>query len=265
MRPDALTCCLGALMLGLTGCATVSVTAGSIRSPEPIFAYNAIEAEGTPPGEIAVSDFEFAPSAVIENRSLFHRAIDLFRSSSSRERRIAIGSRVAAALSEQTAKRLGKTGLPVQRIPAGSDVALSGNILLVTGRLNYIDEGNRFTRILVGLGMGESRLTTDVHVFRVVHNERAEVLAFTTKADSGKMPGIGGSIATLGLGGLVLGPALMIKAAKDAASGGMKLYESQVNYLARETGAQIAAYLSQYAAAQHWITQNKAQRVRLAG
>lgn len=265
MRPNALTCCLGAVMLGLAGCATVSVTAGSIRPPQPIFAYNAIEAEGTRPAEIAVSDFEFAPSAVIENRSILHRAFDLLRSSSSRDRRIAIGRKVAAAVSQQTAKRLGKTGLPVERIPAGSDVALRGNLLLVTGRLNYVDEGNRLTRILVGLGMGESRLTTDVHVFRVVNNQRAEVLAFTTKADSGKMPGIGGSIATLGLGGLVLGPALMVKAAKDAASGGMKLYESQVHYLARETGTQIAAYLSQYAAAQHWIAQNKASRVRLAG
>src|SRR5690242_12775621 len=132
MRPHAITCCLGVVMLGLAGCATVSVTAGNIRTPEPVFAYNAIEAEGTRPAEIAVSDFQFAPSAIIENRSLLHRAIDLLRSSSSRDRRIAIGRKVAASLSQQTAKRLAKTGLPVQRIPAGSDVDLRGNVLLVT-------------------------------------------------------------------------------------------------------------------------------------
>src|SRR5262249_20042324 len=151
------------------------------------------------------------------NRSIFHRAVNLFRGNSAQERGIAIGLSVAATISEETVKRLGKTGLAVTRIPNDSDIAVRGNFLLVTAHLTYVDEGNRLTRVAVGLGLGESYLVTQVHVFRVVDSEKAEVLAFTTQANSGKMPGIAaGSIGTLGMGQLVLGPALIVKAVKDA-------------------------------------------------
>jgi hypothetical protein len=80
-------------------------------------------------------------------------------------------------------------GLRAVRVPPDSDRPLYDNTLLITGRLTRVDEGNRLTRIAFGLGAGESRLTTEVHVFRVNHGERAEVLSFTTHADSGKMPG----------------------------------------------------------------------------
>jgi hypothetical protein len=127
IRRHALVSTAGALLLGLAGCATVSVTPGEIQRPDPAVAYHAIEAEPTFPAQIAVSDFQFSPSSVTENRSVFHRAIDLFLSSSADERRIAIGRKAAAALAKKTAKRLGQTGLKVARIPRGSDVALPGN------------------------------------------------------------------------------------------------------------------------------------------
>jgi len=75
-----------------------------------------------------------------------------------------------------------------------------------------VDEGNRFTRIALGLGAGESRLATEVHIFRVMHGERAEVLAFTTHADSGKMPGL---ILSMGAGELLLGPVTPITAGRQ--------------------------------------------------
>ncbi len=265
MRHSAVSCCLGALMVGLAGCATVSVTPQSIRPPEPQLAYHAIEAEPTRPDEVVIRDFDFVPSSVIENRSVLHRAVDLVRSSSSRQRRIAIGRQAAATLSEDAAKQLGKTDLPVTRISEDNDAPLSGNVLLVTGRLIDVNEGNRLSRVWIGLGAGESRLATEVHVFRVVHGERAEVLVFTTYADSGKMPGIAPSFFTLGFGQIALGPITLFKGIKDAASGGMKVYSSQVDHLASETGDQIAHYLSQYAAAEDWIPQSKATRVHLAG
>jgi hypothetical protein len=160
------------------------VTPETIHPADPSVAYNAIEAEPTFPAQIAVRDFDFAPSSVTENRSVFHRAINLFRSSSADDRRIAIGRTAAATLSEETAKRLGKTGLEARRIASESGVTPRGNFLLVTGRLIDVDEGNRFTRVALGFGLGESRLATEVHVFRVVNDEKAEVLAFATHADS---------------------------------------------------------------------------------
>ena len=261
----ALTCTIGALSLAWAGCATVSVTPEAIHPAGPSVAYNAIEAERTFPAQIAVRDFDFASSSVTENRSVFHRAVDLFRSSSADERRVAIGRKAAAILSEETAKRLDKTGLEATRIGSESDVTPRGNFLLVTGRLIDVDEGNRFTRVAFGFGLGESRLATEVHVFRVVNDEKAEVLAFATHADSGRMPGVAASI---GFGAFVLGPITAlsaISAIEDAFSSGQKIYASQIDYLASETGDQVARYLSQYSADEHWIPRSKAKSVHLAG
>ncbi len=245
----------------LSGCAKVAVTPESIRPPDPAVAANAIEAEPTFPAQIEVRDFAFSSSSVTENRSPIHRATDLVRSSSADSRRIEIGRDAATELSNQTVKRLSKMGLRATRIAGDNDTSLSGHFLLVTGRLVEVDEGNRFTRVAVGLGAGESRLATEVHVFRVVNGEKAEVLAFTTHADSGKMPGLAASMV---LGELVLGPITAITAIEDAASSGQKIYSSQIEYLAGETSDQVARYFSQYAASEGWIPPSRAKSVRLA-
>jgi hypothetical protein len=251
---------VGALSIALAGCATVSVTPQPVRPPDPSVALNAIEAEPTAPAQIAVRDFGFSSSSVTENRSPLHRATDLVRSSTPESRRVAIGRDAAAELSEQTAKRLDKLGLQATRIASDNDMSLSGNFLLVTGRLIDVDEGNRFTRVALGLGAGESRLVTEVHVFRVVNGEKAEVLSFTTHADSGRMPGMA---ASMGFGELVLGPITAITAIEDAASSGQKIYSSQIEYLANETSDQVARYLSQYSADEGWIARRKAESVHL--
>jgi len=246
----------------LSGCAHVSVTPQPAQQPNPSLASEAIEAEPTVPVQVAVRDFTFYSSSVSENASPLHRGANLFRSSSAEERRIEIGRGAAARLSAQAAKRLSKMGLPAVRVPRDSDMPLYDNALLVTGRLNQVDEGNRFTRIALGLGAGESRLTTEVHVFRVMHGKRAEVLSFTTHADSGKMPGV---LPSMGAGELVLGPINLITAIKDAASSGQKIYSSQIEYLAGKTADQVADYLSQYSADEGWIPRNKAKSVKFAG
>ena len=249
------------LSMLLTSCAAVSVTPEPIRPPNPSVAANAIEAEPTPPAQIVVRDFAFAPSSVTENRSPLHRATDLVRSSSVDDRRAAIGRDAAAELSERTVKRLDKLGLRATRVASDNDMSLSGNFLLVTGRLVEVDEGNRFTRVALGLGAGESRLATEVHVYRIVNREKAEVLAFTTHANSGKMPGI---VASMGVGEVVLGPITAIEAIENAASSGQKIYSSQMEYLANETSDQVARYMSQYAAQEGWIPKSKAESVHLA-
>ena len=246
----------------LFGCAQGSVIPQPAQQPNPSLASEAIKVEPTVPVQIAVRDVTFYSSSVSENASPLHRAAELLRSSSAEERRIEIGRGAAAGLSAQAVKRLNKIGLPAVRVPRDSDMPLYDNTLLVTGRLNQVDEGDRFTRIALGLGAGESRLTTEVHVFRVMHGERAEVLSFATHADSGKMPGI---LPSMGVGELVLGPINLITAIKDAASSGQQIYSSQIEYLAGKTADQVADYLSQYSADEGWIPRNQAKSVNFAG
>ena len=223
---------------------------------------NAIEAEPTYPPQIEVRDFDFVVTDVTENRSPLHRGIDLFRRSSADQRQDAIGRDVGAALSDETAKDCARLVSMLRASRADSDLSMQGNFLLVTGRLVQVDEGNRFTRIAVGLGAGESRLATEVRVYRVTNGERAEVLRFTTRANSGKMPG---ALASLGVGEMFIGPITLMTGVEDALSSGQKIYVSQIDYLAGESGKEVAKYLSQYAASEHWIPQRKAESVHLAG
>jgi hypothetical protein len=249
-----------ALAAILAGCAKVSVTPQGVQQPNPALVAHALKAESLPPTQVAVRDFAFAPAAVIENRAPLHRTADLLRSSSADQRRIEIGRDTAAVISKQAAKRLATIGLPATRIPSDSDAPLYDNSLLVTGQLLDVDEGNRLTRIAFGLGAGESRVDTEVHVYRVMNGEKAEVLTFTTHADSGKMPGV---LASMGVGELLLGPISAITAIQDAASSGQKIYSSQIEYLAAKTGDQVANYLSQYSADHGWIPYSKAKPVKL--
>jgi hypothetical protein len=252
---------ISALSLAIAGCATVSVTPQPIRPPQPASAMNAIEAEPTYPARIEVRDFDFAVNDVTENRSPVNRGIDLFRRSSADQRQDAIGRDVGAALSNETVKKLDQAGLHAARVATDSDISFEGNFLLVTGRMTEVDEGNRFTRVAVGLGAGESRMATEVRVYRVTNGERAEVLNFTTRANSGKMPGVA---ASLGAGEMFVGPITLITGIGDALSSGQKIYVSQIDYLAGETGNEVARYLSQYAAAEGWIPPGKAKSVHLA-
>jgi hypothetical protein len=249
------------LTTALAACAQLSISPQPVQRSDPAVASHAIAAEPLLPTDVVVRDFEFSPSSVRDNSSPLHRAIDLFRQSSAEERGLEIGRAAVASLSDQTVKRLNKLGLAASRIPSDSNVSVPDNVLLVTGRLIDANEGNRLTRITLGFGAGESRLDTEVHVFRLAHDERAEVLAFTTHADSGKMPGL---LPSMGIGELFIGPITALSKGKDVVSTGLKIYSTQINHLASETGDQVARYLSRYAAEEGWIPRERAKSVRLA-
>jgi hypothetical protein len=250
-----------ALPAVLAACAQLSVSPQPVQPSGPAAAAHAIEAEPVPPNSVLVRDFEISPSSVRDNTSPLHRLIDLFRKGSPNQHRLEIGHKAVASLSGQTLKRLSKLGLEASRIPSDKTVSERDNVLLITGRVINADEGNRLTRIAFGCGAGESSFDTEVQVFRVVYGERAEVLAFTTHANSGKMPGL---LPSLGVGELFIGPITALAKVKDAASSGQKIYSSQIDHLAGKTGDEVARYLSQYAAHEGWIPRERAQSVRLA-
>ena len=244
----------------LSACAKVSVSPQSTERPNPVSDYRVIETEKFEPAWIEVCDFEFAPSSVTENWDPVNRAVNLVERQSKEDRDAKLAHGVAAAVSISTVKKLDRAGLPVVRIPYDDNVLYPGNNLLVTGRLLNIDEGNRLTRVGVGLGAGASYLDSEVHVYRVSQGQRAEVLAFTTHADSGKMPGLAESLP---LGMFLIGPITLFSTIQNTASTGQKLYSSEVDYLAAETGDQIARYIAQYSAEELWIAPENAKSPNL--
>jgi hypothetical protein len=244
----------------LAACAQLSIRPQPVQPPNPAVAAHAIEAEPIPPSEILVRDFGVSPSSVRDNASPLHRLISLFRQGSPEEHRLKIGQAAVASLSERTVEQLNKLGLNASH-PTNGRLSMPDDVLLVTGRVIDANEGNRLSRIALGCGAGESSLDAEVHVFRVAYGEQVEVLAFTTHADSGKMPGI---VPSLGVGQLVIGTITVLGKGKAAVSGGQKIYSSQIDHLAGRTGDEVARYLSQYAAYEGWIPQEHAQSVRLA-
>jgi len=248
------------ISIALAACARLSITPQASARPDPALAYHAIETERFVPDWIEVYDFDFSSAAVTENADPLNRTIDLLRRESAQARRQEIAADAAATLSVQTVKRLDQMGFSSIRIPSNDDVPMPGNNLVVTGRLIAVDEGNRLTRVAVGLGAGESMFETEVHVYRVSQGERAEVLAFTTHADSGRMPGLAESMP---LGVFLIGPITVLSTVENAASTGQRIYSTQMEYLASETGDEISRYLSQYSADQSWIPRDEAKSVNL--
>jgi len=261
LRSVQFAACLISISAILVGCARLSVSPQSAQRPDPAASLHAIESERFVPAWIVVNDFTFSPLSVSENSSPVYRAKELLLSNSEEDPRVKIARDAAASLSDQTIRRLDKVGLTAIRIRADSEAKMPGNNLVVTGRLINVDEGNRLTRIAFGLGAGEASLDTQVHVFRVAQGEWAEVLAFSTHADSGKLPGMAESV---GFGFLFIGPITMLSSISDAASAGQKIYSTQMDVLAAQTGDQIARYLSQYSADQGWIPPSRAKSVNLA-
>jgi hypothetical protein len=246
----------------LSTCARLSISPQDTEHPDPVRDYQAIETERFIPDWVEVYDFDFSTSSVREDASPLQFAFDMLLQKSAEAQRNEVAADAAANLSVQTVKRLDQMGFSSIRIWRDDDVPMHGNNLVVTGRLIDVDEGNGLTRIAVGLGAGVSTLDTEVHVYRVSHGERAEVLAFSTHADSGRMPGLAESMP---LGVFLIGPITALTMVEDAASTGQKIYSTKMEYLAGETGDQIANYLSQYAADESWIPGYKAKSVNLVG
>ena len=244
----------------LATCARLSISPQATEHPDPVLASQAIETEPFVPDWIEVYDFDFSTSSVQENGSPLQWTLDLLSQDSAEVRLSEVAADAAANLSVQTVKRLDQMGFSAIRISRDDDVPMHGNNLVVTGRLIDVDEGNSLTRIAVGLGAGQSTLDTEVRVYRVSHGERAEVLSFTTHADSGRMPGLAESMP---LGVFLIGPITVLSTLKDTVLTGQKIYSTQMEYLAGETGDQISDYLSQYAADQSWIPRSKAKSVDL--
>jgi hypothetical protein len=248
------------MSVALTTCARLSISPQATERPDPQFAYQAIETERFVPDWIEVYDFDFSSSSVHENASPLRRTLNLLSQDSPEARRNEVAADAAANLSVQTVKRLDQMGFSAIQIRRDDDVPMPGNNLVVIGRLIDVDEGNGLTRIAVGLGAGESSLDTEVQVYRVSRGQRAEVLSFTTHADSGRMPGLA---ETMPLGVFLIAPITVLSTVRDTVLTGQKIYSTQMEYLASETGDQISNYLSQYAAEESWIPGYKAKSVNL--
>jgi Domain of unknown function (DUF4410) len=228
-----------ALTLSVAGCARTVVrphevaTAGEPR-PAKIVVYDfAVTAdEATPPEGVSLPVSQTPTS----------------------QRDVKIGRDVANALAERLARDLRDQGFVVERRPRGTSAGAQE--LAIDGEFVHVDEGDTAKRLVVGFGVGASRVETQVHV----SYDHRKLLEFGTHSDSGKMPG---AAASLGAGVVYEGAVTTTMLASSAATGTYKEYHSEVERMSAHSAEQAARYLSQYFGKQGWIAADRVKKAKI--
>jgi hypothetical protein len=169
-------CVLCALVLA--GCASAAVTQQAKRAP----------VDYGRPTQIVVYPFAANPDEVTLNQSIIQRAYRGATGDNENAEQLQIAHDTAQAICQQVVTDLTANGYNAVCAQRGTFVA-GGNILIVDGALTNISEGNRLRRLVVGFGTGASTLDSNVSMYQRIGGNLNQVLAFSTHADSGKMPG----------------------------------------------------------------------------
>ena len=197
------------------------------------------------PRQILVYDFAVTTAETTAHGSIQKQSNETSSTSQS-DQELEIGRQAAKALADELVRGLHDLGFTVERRPRGSPVRYYE--LLIDGEFLDVNEGNRLERLVIGFGMGASRVDTEVHVYYGA--QRRKLLDFRTHADSGKLPG---AAATMGAGVAVTGGITAATAAISAAAGTAKEYHSDIERMAAHSADQAVAYLSEFFAKQGWI------------
>jgi Domain of unknown function (DUF4410) len=172
------------------------------------------------------------------------------------ERQRDLSGVAADALTDAIAVWLRQQGFTVAGAPRGTTAEAID--LIIDGQIVNIDEGSPLRRLLIGFGSGASSLTTRVQIFAT--GGRQKVLEFTTRADSGTLPG---AAATVPVGAAVpLGLSLGLSAGSVVAAG-VNGNSSDVGRMAAASAEQVIRYLSEFFAKQGWISGNQIKRANI--
>jgi len=249
---------LPALLVALTGllgagCGTTIVQPG-VEYKGPALAQR--------PDRILVYDFAVTTAEVKENQGMFQSSLNEAKGITTREHEQDIADEVRKVAAETLVEGIRKLGLHTER--AKADVLMTPGSLGIVGQFIDVDEGNKAQRLVIGFGLGASRVDIRVQVFghgltRDEAKEAAPVklLAFETHAESGKMPG---AALTLGAGAAAQGGVTGGVAAANVAKSGVTTYRSAMGEMTARSAEQAVAYLSEFFFIQGWIPQDKVIR-----
>jgi len=207
-----------------------------------------------PPARILVYDFTMDEAAVKEYQGILRQQPS---ETNPAERESQIKRHASEAAVFELLNGLRGLGFSVARAARGTPVA--DNELLIDGKFLTVDQGDPLRRLLIGFGSGASKVETRVGLY--MGNDRRKLLDFTTRSDSGKMPG---AAATVPAGAAVQGGVTASVIAGGAIGTGYKAYRTDVAQMARATAEQSVRYLSEYFARQGWIRADQVKKARIA-
>lgn len=153
------------------------------------------------------------------------------------------------AISQTLVKEIDKLGLPVIRADAASTT--SGNRLIIGGKINAIDEGNRTRRNFIGFGAGKSEVDATATLYYQAAGEATPRLlqSFNGLAQSGRKPGAAGMVSA----GAAAGRAATSAAASAGTSAVSESMGAGVDDDSARLAKELAAQLKKFFIDQGWI------------
>jgi len=114
----------------------------------------------------------------------------IFRVDRKEDSLVEFQKKTANQLSEDLVKKLNDCVLPAERLK-GSSLMPKGNVWVVQGNFDRVNQGSRMMRILIGMGAGGTKIETTVRILPVETGRPKEILTFKTSGGSNLEPGPG--------------------------------------------------------------------------
>jgi hypothetical protein len=226
------------LAISAFGCAGAQVTQQSTAAP----------ISAGPPTAVFVYPFAVSASDVSLNSSIFQVAYRNMSGEDQDAQQLQIAHQTAQNICVQVASNLTQKGITATCLQRGTPPT-GNNVLILDGQFTDISEGNRLRRMVIGLGVGASKLDSVVQVIQKTDRGSTEVMDFSTSADSGYMPGAGVTgPAGAAAGGAVAAASIGV----NIAAGGVKSYTSSTGFLVDKTTDQIVELVTAYYNRQGW-------------
>jgi hypothetical protein len=227
------------ILLLVTACATRVTSSTPYASPEA--------ANLRRPTRVLVADFQIDPNAVRQDQGIGPRLQRSMAGGSAGAAQEAIATEVQSAISDTVVQDLSKAGLPAEHAPSGA-IYRPGD-LVVTGRVQRIDEGNRTRRMGIGFGAGKSIVQAVAELYAVVPDGPPILLQrYDGSADSGRKPGLG-----VGAGMAVADSNAAMGALSAVSNIGGEARRTPVGKEAASFGNRLARDIGEYAAGRGWI------------
>ncbi|HEV7869157.1 MAG TPA: DUF4410 domain-containing protein [Chthoniobacteraceae bacterium] len=159
----------------------------------------------------------------------------------------ALKQSASTLLADYTVQNVSKHVAPASKVSTAAGAPKSG--WLVNGRISRLSTGNRSMRVMVGLGVGATKMETEVEVFDLAASRRDPFLRFTTTGGSNAMPGL----ITSGGPGVAATYSMLAQAS------------SGVTDDAARTSRMITGALSEYHVERGWLRKDKVFRTKKPG
>ncbi|MGZ2747017.1 DUF4410 domain-containing protein [Burkholderia stagnalis] len=190
---------------------------------------------------VYVSAFDVAARDVKVDGGMAGKLAALAGGSSADAQRQQTALKARAQLADALVRELRAKGIPALR--ADGPVPDDRDALVVEGRFDTIDAGNRRRRILIGLGAGKSEVGASVTVlFQPAHGAPQPLDTFSASADSGHLPGVAETAGVGAVAGHLATSAAVGGGLHGASEAKHDTVASDTDRLARAIAKQLAAH-----------------------